>query len=67
MFFFVFVGLDNEEEIPTLKQLWTSIRQLQNDINHMKNQLSDERALRCHLQQLFINHLESAACSPKSC
>lgn len=46
---------------PTLKQLWLTVRQLQNDMQHAKNQINEERSLRCNLQQLLIGHLESSA------
>lgn len=46
---------------PTLKQLWLTVRQLQQDMLHAKNQINEERALRCNLQQLLIGHLESSA------
>lgn len=46
---------------PTLKQLWVTVRQLQSDMQQAKNQINEERALRSHLQQLLIGHLESSA------
>lgn len=46
---------------PTLKQLWVTVRQLQQDMQQAKNQINEERALRSHLQQLLQMHLESSA------
>lgn len=54
-------GLENEDMTPTLKQLWLTVRQLQQDMVQAKIQINEERALRSHLQQLLVDHLESAA------
>lgn len=56
-------GLENEDMTPTLKQLWVTVRQLQQDMTHAKNQINEERALRSHLQQLLIGHLEATTSS----
>lgn len=47
--------------IPTLKQLWVTVRQLQQDMMQIKIQINEERALRSHLQQLLVGHLESTS------
>lgn len=52
-------GLENEDMTPTLKQLWVTVRQLQQDMAQAKVQINEERALRCHLQQMLMGHLES--------
>lgn len=39
---------------PTLKQLWVTVRQLQQDMLQIKIQINEERALRSHLQQLLV-------------
>jgi len=51
-------GLENEDMTPTLRQLWVAVRQLQQDMTQIKTQINEERALRCHLQQLLMSHLE---------
>lgn len=43
---------------PTLKQLYQTIRQMQFDLQDMKSQLNQERALRGNLQQLIMSHIE---------
>lgn len=60
-------GLENEDMTPTLRQLWTSIKQLQQDMTQMKIQINEERALRGNLQQLLMNHLESVGTSNTTC
>lgn len=60
-------GLENEDMTPTLRQLWTSIKQLQQDMTQMKIQINEERALRGNLQQLLMNHLESGGTSNTTC
>jgi Rho guanine nucleotide exchange factor 7 len=54
-----FAGLESEENTPTLRQLYISVRQLQQDMIQVKSQLSEERAIRGHLQQILMGHLES--------
>lgn len=56
-------GLENEDMTPTLKQLWVTVRQLQQDMAQAKVQINEERALRCHLQQMLMGHLESVCIS----
>lgn len=46
---------------PTLKQLWVTVRQLQQDMAQAKVQINEERALRCHLQQMLMGHLEGVS------
>ncbi|XP_037904603.1 rho guanine nucleotide exchange factor 7 isoform X6 [Hermetia illucens] len=60
-------SLENEDMTPTLRQLWTSIKQLQQDMTQMKIQINEERALRGNLQQLLMNHLESVGTSNTTC
>lgn len=51
---------------PTLKQIWVAVRQLQQDMNQIKIQVNEERALRSYLQQLLMGHLEGLS-STKNC
>jgi hypothetical protein len=37
------------------------MRQMQQDVAEIKTQIVQERELRGHLQQILMNHLESAA------
>lgn len=60
------LGLENEDMTPTLKQIWVAVRQLQQDINQIKIQVNEERALRSYLQQLLMGHLEGLS-STKNC
>lgn len=60
------VGLENDDMTPTLKQIWVSVRQLQQDMNQIKIQVNEERALRSYLQQLLMGHLEGLS-STKNC
>lgn len=60
------VGLENEDMTPTLKQIWVAVRQLQQDMNQIKIQVNEERALRSYLQQLLMGHLEGLS-STKNC
>lgn len=59
-------GLENEDMTPTLKQIWVAVRQLQQDMNQIKIQVNEERALRSYLQQLLMGHLEGLS-STKNC
>lgn len=61
-----FTGLENEDMTPTLKQIWVTVRQLQQDMNQIKIQVNEERALRSYLQQLLMGHLEGLS-STKNC
>ncbi|XP_053959279.1 LOW QUALITY PROTEIN: uncharacterized protein LOC128863897 [Anastrepha ludens] len=54
-------GLENEDMTPTLRQLWTAIRQMQQEMSQMKLQMNEERALRTSLQQLLMQHLETGS------
>lgn len=56
-------GLENEDMTPTLRQLWTAIRQLQQDMTQIKQVINDEVALRVNLQQLLMQHLETGSTS----
>lgn len=56
---FLISGLENEDMTPTLKQIWVIVRQLQQDMAQAKVQINEERALRCHLQQMLMGHLET--------
>ncbi|KPU73424.1 uncharacterized protein Dana_GF14535, isoform B [Drosophila ananassae] len=56
-------GLENEDMTPTLRQLWTAIRQMQQDMSQIKLQINEERALRAELQQLLMQHLETSSVS----
>ncbi|XP_075153626.1 rho-type guanine nucleotide exchange factor isoform X3 [Haematobia irritans] len=55
--------LENEDMTPTLRQLWTAIRQLQQDMTQIKQVINDEVALRVNLQQLLMQHLETGSTS----
>ncbi|XP_065355372.1 uncharacterized protein LOC135949853 isoform X1 [Calliphora vicina] len=59
-------GLENEDMTPTLRQLWTAIRQLQQDMTQIKQIINDEVALRVNLQQLLMQHLETGSTSSSS-
>lgn len=59
-------GLENDDMTPTLKQIWVAVRQLQQDMNQIKIQVNEERALRSYLQQLLMGHLEGLS-STKNC
>lgn len=61
-----FTGLENDDMTPTLKQIWVAVRQLQQDMNQVKIQVNEERALRSYLQQLLMGHLEALG-SAKNC
>ncbi|XP_055713847.1 rho guanine nucleotide exchange factor 7 isoform X2 [Phlebotomus papatasi] len=54
-----FAGIEKEDRTPTLRQIWGTVRQMQLDIKQIKEQISEERALRNHLQQLLMGHLEA--------
>ncbi|ALC38761.1 rtGEF [Drosophila busckii] len=56
-------GLENEDLTPTLRQLWTAIKQMQQDMSQIKLQINEERALRADLQQLLMQHLETSSVS----
>ncbi|XP_023170332.1 rho guanine nucleotide exchange factor 7 isoform X3 [Drosophila hydei] len=56
-------GLENEDMTPTLRQLWTAIKQMQQDMSQIKLQINEERALRADLQQLLMQHLETSSVS----
>ncbi|XP_001650251.2 rho guanine nucleotide exchange factor 7 isoform X6 [Aedes aegypti] len=60
-------GLENDDMTPTLRQLFISVRQLQQDMTQVKTQISEERALRNHLQQVLMGHLESYGASNTTC
>lgn len=60
-------GLENEDMTPTLRQLWTAIKQMQQDMAQMKLQMNEERALRGSLQQLLMNHLEVTGTTSSKC
>uniref|UniRef100_A0A1Q3FCT9 Putative guanine nucleotide exchange factor n=1 Tax=Culex tarsalis TaxID=7177 RepID=A0A1Q3FCT9_CULTA len=52
-------GLECDDMTPTLRQLFITVRQLQQDMTQVKAQITEERALRNHLQQVLMGHLES--------
>lgn len=52
-------GLECDDMTPTLRQLFITVRQLQQDMTQVKSQITEERALRNHLQQVLMGHLES--------
>lgn len=52
---------------PTLRQLFITVRQLQQDMTQVKAQITEERALRNHLQQVLMGHLESYGTSNTTC
>lgn len=56
------VGLENEDvTTPTLRQLWSAVRQMQQDVAQIKRLINDEVALRLNLQQLLMQHLETGS------
>ncbi|XP_065093246.1 rho guanine nucleotide exchange factor 7 isoform X4 [Ochlerotatus camptorhynchus] len=60
-------GLEYDDMTPTLRQLFISVRQLQQDMAQVKTQVSEERTLRNHLQQVLMGHLESYGASNTTC
>lgn len=60
-------GLEYDDMTPTLRQLFISVRQLQQDMTQVKTQISEERTLRNHLQQVLMGHLESYGTSNTTC
>ncbi|XP_055588792.1 rho guanine nucleotide exchange factor 7 isoform X5 [Uranotaenia lowii] len=60
-------GLECDEMTPTLRQLFISVRQLQQDMSQVKMQIVEERNLRNHLQQVLMGHLESYGTSNTTC
>ncbi|XP_062549134.1 rho guanine nucleotide exchange factor 7 isoform X6 [Armigeres subalbatus] len=60
-------GLEYDDMTPTLRQLFISVRQLQQDMTQVKSQISEERTLRNHLQQVLMGHLESYGTSNTTC
>uniref|UniRef100_A0A182F4H3 Uncharacterized protein n=1 Tax=Anopheles albimanus TaxID=7167 RepID=A0A182F4H3_ANOAL len=49
------------------KELFKSVRQLQQDMAQIKVQLADERTQRAHLQQLLVGHLETYGAANTTC
>lgn len=64
---FNIAGLENDEMTPTLKQLWSSVKQLQHDMSQIKSQINEERELRCQLQQLLMDHLDALVKANQPC
>lgn len=62
-----FKGLECDDMTPTLRQLFITVRQLQQDMTQVKAQITEERALRNHLQQVLMGHLESYGTSNTTC
>uniref|UniRef100_A0A2M4CRP2 Putative guanine nucleotide exchange factor n=1 Tax=Anopheles darlingi TaxID=43151 RepID=A0A2M4CRP2_ANODA len=60
-------GVEYDEMTPTLRQLFKSVRQLQQDMAQIKVQLADERTQRAHLQQLLVGHLETYGATNTTC
>ncbi|XP_053697149.1 rho guanine nucleotide exchange factor 7 isoform X1 [Sabethes cyaneus] len=60
-------GLEYDDMTPTLRQLFISVRQLQQDMAQVKTQISEERTLRNHLQQVLMGHLENYGTSNTTC
>lgn len=60
-------GLECDDMTPTLRQLFITVRQLQQDMTQVKAQITEERALRNHLQQVLMGHLESYGTSNTTC
>nr|XP_029720108.1 rho guanine nucleotide exchange factor 7 isoform X7 [Aedes albopictus] len=60
-------GLEYDDMTPTLRQLFITVRQLQQDMTQVKAQISEERTLRNHLQQVLMGHLESYGASNTTC
>ncbi|XP_058449439.1 uncharacterized protein LOC131429378 [Malaya genurostris] len=64
---FYWQSLEYDDMTPTLRQLFISVRQLQQDMAQVKTQISEERTLRNHLQQVLMGHLESYGPSNTTC
>uniref|UniRef100_A0AAG5CX26 Guanine nucleotide exchange factor n=1 Tax=Anopheles atroparvus TaxID=41427 RepID=A0AAG5CX26_ANOAO len=60
-------GFEYDEMTPTLRQLFISVRQLQQDMAHVKLQIAEERSQRGHLQQVLMGHLETYGAANTTC
>ncbi|XP_053677504.1 uncharacterized protein LOC128727599 [Anopheles nili] len=60
-------GVDYDEMTPTLRQLFISVRQLQQDMVQIKQQLAEERNQRNHIQQVLVSHLETYGATNTTC
>lgn len=60
-------GVEYDEMTPTLRQLFISVRQLQQDMAQVKLQIAEERSQRGHLQQVLMGHLETYGATNTKC
>ncbi|XP_058125964.1 rho guanine nucleotide exchange factor 7 [Anopheles ziemanni] len=60
-------GFEYDDMTPTLRQLFISVRQLQQDMAHVKLQIAEERSQRGHLQQVLMGHLETYGAANTTC
>ncbi|XP_053663253.1 uncharacterized protein LOC128712384 [Anopheles marshallii] len=60
-------GVEYDEMTPTLRQLFISVRQLQQDMAQVKLQITEERTQRGHLQQVLMGHLETYGATNTKC
>uniref|UniRef100_A0A182QMA8 DH domain-containing protein n=1 Tax=Anopheles farauti TaxID=69004 RepID=A0A182QMA8_9DIPT len=60
-------GVECDEMTPTLRQLFISVRQLQQEMAQVKLQIAEERSQRGHLQQVLMGHMESYGAANTTC
>uniref|UniRef100_A0A182JAZ3 Uncharacterized protein n=1 Tax=Anopheles atroparvus TaxID=41427 RepID=A0A182JAZ3_ANOAO len=63
----LYTRFEYDEMTPTLRQLFISVRQLQQDMAHVKLQIAEERSQRGHLQQVLMGHLETYGAANTTC
>uniref|UniRef100_A0A182MMV9 DH domain-containing protein n=1 Tax=Anopheles culicifacies TaxID=139723 RepID=A0A182MMV9_9DIPT len=59
--------VEYDEMTPTLRQLFISVRQLQQDMAQVKLQIAEDRTQRGHLQQMVMGHLETYGATNTKC
>uniref|UniRef100_A0A182W9U8 Uncharacterized protein n=1 Tax=Anopheles minimus TaxID=112268 RepID=A0A182W9U8_9DIPT len=60
-------SVEYDEMTPTLRQLFISVRQLQQDMAQVKLQIAEDRTQRGHLQQMLMGHLETYGATNTKC
>uniref|UniRef100_A0A182NE89 Uncharacterized protein n=1 Tax=Anopheles dirus TaxID=7168 RepID=A0A182NE89_9DIPT len=60
-------AIEYDEMTPTLRQLFITVRQLQQDMAQVKLQIAEERSQRGHLQQVLMGHLEAYGATNTTC
>ncbi|XP_058062356.1 rho guanine nucleotide exchange factor 7 isoform X1 [Anopheles bellator] len=60
-------GVEYDEMTPTLRQLFKSVRQLQQEMAQVKVQIAEERTQRGHLQQMLLGHMETHGAANTTC